>query len=132
MRIGLIASKASLAEYFVTALGLADHAVTLYSAVQDLASALTAAASLQGEAPHEVLLLELILDERGKQLLADLSGLAKELGLPIIVLTTAGREAIDLTQAAFPEVCLRQLPLPLTTLLALIQTQHTSMSSARL
>ena len=132
MRIGLIASKASLAEYFVTALGLADHAVTLYSAVQDLASALAAAASLQGEAPHEFLLLELILDERGKQLLADLSGLAKELGLPIIVLTTAGREAIDLTQAAFPEVCLMQLPLPLTTLLALIQTQHTSMSSARL
>ena len=121
MRIGLFASNAALAEYFLTALGMAVHAFTLYPAVQDLFSALAAAASLQGGAPHEVLLLELILDARGRQTLADLSGLAKELGLPIIVLTTASRDAIDLTQAAFPEVCLRQLPLPLRALLALIQ-----------
>lgn len=121
MWIGLFASNAALAEYFVTALGMADHTVTLYPAVQDLVSALTAAASLQGGAPHEVLLLELILDASGRQLLANLSGLAKELGLPTIVLTTAGRDAIDLAQAAFPEVCLRQLPLPLRALLALIQ-----------
>ncbi len=40
MRIGLLASNAALAEYFVTALGMADHAVTLYPAVQDLFSAL--------------------------------------------------------------------------------------------
>jgi len=121
MRIGLLASNAALAEYFVTALGIADHSVTLYPAVQDLVSALAAAASLQGGAPHEVLLLELILDASGRQTLADLSGLAKELGLPIIVLTTAGWDAIDLTQTAFPEVCLRQLPLPLRSLLALIR-----------
>jgi hypothetical protein len=121
MRIGLFASNAALAEYFLTAVGMAVHAVTLYPAVQDLFSALAAAASLQGGAPHEILLLELILDANGRQLLADVSGLAKELGLPIIVLTTASRDAIDLTQAAFPEVCLRQLPLPLRALLALIQ-----------
>ena len=29
-RIGLLASNAALAEYFVTALGIADHAVMLY------------------------------------------------------------------------------------------------------
>src|SRR2546421_7708245 len=29
MRIGLYASNAALAEYFVTALGIADHAITL-------------------------------------------------------------------------------------------------------
>ena len=128
MRIGLLASNAALAEYFVTALGMADHAVTLYPARQDLVSELTAA-SLQGGAPLEVLLLELILDASGRQLLANLSGLAKESGLPIIVLTTVGRDAIDLAQAAFPEVCLRQLPRPLKALLALIQDQHTSDSS---
>jgi hypothetical protein len=132
MQIGLFASNAALAEYFVTALGMADHAVTLYPARQDLVSALTAAASLQGGAPLEVLLLELILDASGRQLLANLSGLAKELGLPIIVLTTVGRDAIDLAQAAFPEVCLRQLPLPLKALLALIQAQRPSASSATL
>jgi hypothetical protein len=132
MRIGLLASNAALAEYFVTALGIADHAVMLYPARQDLVSTLTGAASLQGGAPHEVLLLELILDASGRQLLADLSGLAKDLGLPIIVLTTAGRDAIDLAQAAFPEVCLRQLPLPLRDLLALIQAQRPSASSATL
>jgi len=130
MRIGLFASNAALAQYFVTALGMADHTVTLYPAVQDLVSALTAAASLQGGAPQEVLLLELILDVSGRQLLANLSCLAKELGLPIIVLTTAGRDAIDLAQAAFPEVCLRQLPLPLRALLALIRAQRLSASSA--
>jgi hypothetical protein len=132
MRIGLLASNAALAEYFVTALGIADHAVTLYPARQDLFSALVAAASLQEGAPHEVLLLELILDNSGRLILAGLSGLAKDLGLPIIVLTTAGRDAIVLAQAAFPEVCLRQLPLPLSTLLALIQAQRTSVSSATL
>ena len=132
MRIGLLASNAALAEYFVTALGIADHAVMLYPARQDLVSTLTGAASLQVGAPHEVLLLELILDASGRQLLADLSGLAKDLGLPIIVLTTAGRDAIDLAQAAFPEVCLRQLPLPLRALLALIQAQRPSASSATL
>jgi hypothetical protein len=132
MRIGLLASNAALAEYFVTALGMADHAVTLYPARQDLVSALNAAASLQGGAPLEVLLLELILDASGRQLLANLSGLAKELGLPIIVLSTVGRDAIDLAQAAFPEVCLRQLPLPLKALLALIQAQRPSASSATL
>ena len=100
--------------------------------MQDLFSALAAAASLQGGAPHEILLLELILDASGRQLLANLSGLAKELGLPIIVLTTVGRDAIDLAQAAFPEVCLRQLPLPLKALLALIQAQRPSASSATL
>jgi hypothetical protein len=105
MRIGLLASNASLAEYFVTALGIADNAV---------------------------MLLELVLDASGRQMLAELSGLAKELGLPIIVLTTAGRDAIVLAQAAFPELCLRQLPLPLRALLALIQAQCLSMSSATL
>ena len=65
MRIGLFASNAALAEYFVIALGMADHTVTLYSAVQDLVSALTTTASLQEGVPQEVLLLELILDERG-------------------------------------------------------------------
>ncbi len=88
--------------------------------------------SQEGGAPHEVLLLELILDTSGRQILAGLSGLAKELGLPIIVLTTAGRDAIGQAQAAFPEVCLRQLPLPLRTLLALIQAQRPSVSSATL
>jgi hypothetical protein len=128
----LLASNAALAEYFVTALGLADHAVTLYPAMQDLVSVLAAAVSLRGGAPHEVLLLELILDVSGRKTLADLSCLAKELGLPVIVLTTAGRDAIDLAHAAFPEVCLRQLPLPLRTLLALIQPQRPSVSSAPL
>src|SRR6266516_1223540 len=94
MRIGLLASNAALAKYFVTALGIADHTVTLYPARQDLFSALVAAASLRGGAPHEVLLLELILDNSGRQMLAVLSCLAKDLGLPIIVLTTAGRDAI--------------------------------------
>ena len=69
--------------------GLADHTVTLYSAKQDLFAALAAAASLQGEAPHDVLLLELIVDASGGQTLAWLNGLARELGLRIIVLTTA-------------------------------------------
>src|SRR6266478_9181018 len=126
MRIGLFASNAALVEYFVIALGMADHTVTLYPAVQDLVSALTTAASLQEGAPHEVLLLELILDERGRQTLAGLSGLAEDLGLPMIVLTTSGRDAIDLIHAACPELCVRQLPLPLTALLALIQEQHPS------
>lgn len=121
MRIGLFASNAALAEYFVIALGMADHTVTQYSAVQDLVSALTGAAALQEGAPHEVLLLELILDECGRQTLAGLSGLARDLGLPLIVLTSAGRDAMALAQAAFPEVCLRQIPLPLSDLFALIQ-----------
>jgi hypothetical protein len=132
MRIGLFASNAALAEYFVTALALVDHAVTLYPAERDLCLVLTAAASQQGEASHDLLLLELILDERGRQTLAGLSGLAKELGLPIIVLTTAGRHAISLAQAAFPELCLRQLPLPLSALLALIAAQRPSVSSSTL
>ncbi|MGZ6365639.1 MAG: hypothetical protein ACXWPS_06695 [Ktedonobacteraceae bacterium] len=114
MRIGLLASNASLAEYFVTVTGLADHTVTLYSAKQDLFSALAAVASLQGEAPHDVLLLELIVDASGGQTLARLNGLARELELRIIVLTTAGRDAITLTQPALPALCLRQLPLPPT------------------
>jgi hypothetical protein len=132
MRIGLFASNAALVEYFVIALGMADHTVTLYPAVQDLVSALTTAASLQEGAPHEVLLLELILDERGRQTLSELSGLAKDLGLPLIVLTTASRDALALAQAVFPEVCLRQLPLPLRDLFALIQAQRPSVSSATL
>jgi hypothetical protein len=132
MRIGLLASNAAMAEYFVAALGIANHAVTMYPARQDLFSALAAAALQEGRAPHDVLLLELILDNGGRQILAGLSRLAKELGLPIIVLSTAGRDAIALTQAAFPEVCLRQLPLPLRALLALIQAQCPSMLSATL
>ena len=132
MRIGLFASNAALAEYFVIAFGIADHTVTLYPVVQDLVSAHTTAASLQEGAPQEVLLLELILDERGRQTLSGLSGLAEDLGLPIIVLTTASRDAIALAQAAFPELCLRQLPLPLRDLFALIQAQRPSVSSATL
>jgi hypothetical protein len=131
MRIGLFASNAALADYFAIALGMADHTVTLYSAVQDLASTLTTAAMREG-APHEVLILELILDECGRQTLAGLSYLAKDLGLPLIVLTTAGRDAIALARAAFPELCLRQLPLPLRDLFALIQAQRPSASSTTL
>ncbi|MGZ3646801.1 MAG: hypothetical protein ACXVCM_23455, partial [Ktedonobacteraceae bacterium] len=55
--------------------------------------------------------------DRGRewgQTLAGLNGLARELGLRIIVLTTAGRDAITVTQPALPALCLRQLPLPPT------------------
>jgi hypothetical protein len=131
MRIGLFASNAALADYFAIALGMADHTVTLYSAVQDLASALTTAAMREG-APHEVLILELILDECGRQTLAGLSYLAKDLGQPLIVLTTAGRDAIALAQTTFPEIRLRQLPFPLRDLFALIQAQRPSVSPATL
>jgi hypothetical protein len=72
------------------------------------------------------------VDERVRQALAGLSGLAKDLGLPIIVLTTAGRDAIALAQAAFPAVCLRQLPLPLKDLLALIEALHPAVPSSAL
>ena len=126
MQIGLFDSNSARVEYFVIALGMADHTVTLYAASQDLVSALTAAASQQEGAPQEVLLLELILDESGRQTLAGLKGLAKDLGVPLIVLTTAGRDAIALAQATFPEVCMRQLPLALRDLFALIQAQHPS------
>jgi hypothetical protein len=132
MQIGLFFSNAALAKYFVSALGMADHTVTLFAASQDLVSALTAAASLQEGAPQEVLLLELILDESGRQTLSGLRGLAKDLGVPLIVLTTAGQDAIALAQATFPEVCLRQLPLPLRDLFALIQAQRPSVPSATL
>ena len=63
MRIGLLASNAAMAEYFVAALGIDNHAVTMYPARQDLFSALAAAALQEGRAPHDVLLLELILDK---------------------------------------------------------------------
>jgi hypothetical protein len=46
--------------------------------------------------------------------------------------TTAGRDAVILAQAAFPALCLRQLPLPLSSLLALILAQRPSVSSAAL
>jgi hypothetical protein len=128
MQIGLFSSNAALAEYFVSALGMADHTVTLFAASQELVSALTTAASLQEGASQEVLLLELILDESGRQTLSGLRGL----GVPLIVLTTAGQDAITLAQATFPEVCLRQLPLPLRDLFALIQAQRPSVSSATL
>ena len=77
-------------------------------------------------------LLALILDERGRQTLAELRGLAKDLGLPIIVLTTVSRDAIALAQAAFPAVCLRQLPLSLRDLLALIEALHPAVPSSTL
>jgi hypothetical protein len=130
MRIGLFASNSVLAEYFAIALGMADHTVTLYSAVQDLVAALTTAASMQEGASHEVLLFELNVDERGRQTLAGFSGLAKDLGLPIIGLTTASRDAIALAQAAFPAVYLRQLPLPLRDLHALIEALRLSVPSS--
>jgi hypothetical protein len=68
MRIGLFASNAALSEYFVTALGMADHTVTLYPARQDLFSEPVVAASLRRRAPDDMLLLELILDNSGTQI----------------------------------------------------------------
>lgn len=132
MRISFLASNATLAEYFVTALGLAGHSVTLYSSREDLFFALFTQASLRQRAQYDLLLFELILDGDWKQATAELSRLARDQELPLIVLTTSGQEAITLAQAAFPGLYIRQLPLPLSALLSLIQAQAPSTLSAAL
>lgn len=132
MRIGLVVSNAALAEYFVDALKLADHSVTLSPSREDLFFALSTDVSLRQRAPYDLLLIELILDDDGKQAIAELYRLGRDQELPLIVLTTSSQEAITLSQAAFPSLCIRQLPLPLRTLLTLIQTQGPSMLSATL
>ncbi len=132
MRISFLASNATLAEYFVTALGLAGHSVTLYPSREDLFFALFTGASLRQRAPYDLLLIELILDGDWKQATAELCRLARDHELPLIILTTSGQEAITLAQAAFPGLCIRQLPLPLSTLLPLIQAQGPFMLSAAL
>ena len=132
MQIGLLVSSAALAEYFVTALGFAGHTVTLYTRRNDLFSVLFAGASLRQRAPHEVLLVELVLDDDGKQVIAELVRLVRDQRLPLIVLTTSSREVIALVQTAFPGLCIRQLPVRLSTLLALIQAQSLCMLLAAL
>ncbi|SRR6266699_3085847 len=132
MRIGFLPSNAALAEYFVTALGLAGHSVTLYSSREDLFFALFTDTSLHQCAPYDLLLIELILDGDWKQVTAELCRLARDQELPLIVLTTSGLEAIFLAQATFPGLCIRQLPLPLSALLPLIQAQGPSTLSAAL
>jgi hypothetical protein len=132
MRIGFLPSNAALAEYFVTALGLAGHLVTLFPSREDLFLALFTDASLRQCAPYDLLLIELILDGDWKQMTAELCRLARDLELPLIVLTTSGLEAIVLAQATFQGLCIRQLPLPLSTLLPLIQAQGPSTLSAAL
>lgn len=132
MRISLLESNAALAEYLVVALGFAGHTVTLYPSREDLFFALFTEVSLHQRAPYDLLLLEQILDDDGKQVIAELYRLVRDQELPLIVLTTSSHEAITLARAAFPSLCIRQLPLPLRTLLTLIQTQGPSMSSATL
>jgi DNA-binding response OmpR family regulator len=132
MWIGLLASNAALAEYFVTVLGLAGHAVTLYPSREDLFFALFTDVSLRRRVPYDLLLIELLLDGDGKQMIAELCRLARDQELPLIVLTTSGQEAIALAQAAFPWLCIRQLPLRLSALLPLIQAQGPSTLSAAL
>lgn len=132
MRISLLASNAALAEYFVTALGLADHAVTLYPSREDLFFALFTDVSLRQRAPYDLLLIELILDDDGKQVIAELYRLTQDQELPLIVLTTSSQVAITLAQSAFPCLCIRQLPFRLRALLTLIQAQGPSTLSAAL
>jgi hypothetical protein len=130
MQIGLLASKAALADFFVSALAVAGHTVRLYPSREDLFSVLFADASLPRRAPHEVLLVELVLDDDGKQAIAALCRLVRDRRLPLIVLTTSGQQAIAQTQTAFPELCIKQLPLRLRTLLSLIEAQEPAMLSA--
>jgi len=129
MRIGLLTSNAALSEYFVSALGLANHTVTLYSSKEGLFFALFTAASLRQRVPYDLLMIELTLDGDWKQVIAELCHLAGDWELPLIILTTSDQKAIDLAQAAFPGLFIRQLPLPLDTLLSLIQAQGPSTSS---
>ena len=130
MQIGLLASNAALVEYFVTALGVAGHTVTVYPSSKELFFGLFADASLPQRAPDELLLIELVLDDDGKQVIAELCRLVRDQKLPLIVLTTSSREAIALAQTAFPGLCIRRLPLRLRTLLSLIQAQEPSTLSA--
>ncbi|HZR38482.1 MAG TPA: hypothetical protein VFB12_00085 [Ktedonobacteraceae bacterium] len=126
MQIGLFASDAALAEYFVTALGFSGHAVTLYSSIEDLFSVLSTDTSLHPRTPDEVLLIELVLDDDGKRMIAELCRLIRGQRLPLIVLTTSDKEAIALTQTGFPGLCIGQLPIRLGELLPLIQAQRSS------
>jgi DNA-binding response OmpR family regulator len=126
MQIGLFASEAALAEYFVTALGFSGHAVTQYPSIEDLFSVLSTDTSLHQRSPDEVLLIVLVLDDDGKQVIAELCRLVRGQRLPLIVLTTSDKEDIALTQTEFPGLCIGQLPLRLSELLPLIQAQRSS------
>lgn len=131
MQIGLLASNAALAEYFVSALEIIGNTVTLYHSREDLFFALSAGAVPPQGGPHEVLLVELVLDNDGKQVIAELCRFVRDRQLPLIILTTSGREALAQAQAAFPGLCIGQLPLRLRTLLSLIQVQEPSTTLAR-
>jgi|SRR5215469_3443905 len=130
MRISFLSSNTVLAEYFVTALGLAGHSVTLYASREDFFFALSTGAALFQRTPYDLLLIELILDGDWMQVIAELYRLARDQELPLIVLTTSGLAAIDLAQATFQGLCIRQLPLPRSALLPLIQAQGASTLSA--
>ena len=129
MKISLLVSDAALAEYFVTALRFAGHIVTLYPSRDDLVSTLFADASQRQPASDEALLIELVLDEKGKRMIAELYCLAQDRRLPLIVLTTSDRGAIARAQDAFPGLSIEQLPLLPGKLFPLIQAQRSSMSS---
>ena len=79
MRIGLLASNAALVEYFVSALGLSSHTVTLYPSREGLFFAIFTGASLHQRAPYDLLLIELTLDGDGKQVIAELDRFARDL-----------------------------------------------------
>ena len=126
MQIGLLASNAALAEYFVSALEVVGNTVTLYPSQEDLFFALSAGASRPQRAPDEVLLIEQVLDDDGTQVIAELCRLVRDRQLPLIILTTSERQAIAQAQAVFPGLCIKQLPLRLGTLLSLIQGRESS------
>ena len=129
MKISLLVSDAALAEYFVTALRFAGHIVTLYPSKEDLVSTLFTDAYQHQPVSDEALLIELVLDEKGKRMIAELYRLAQDHRLPLIVLTTSDRGAIARAQDAFPGLLIEQLPILPGKLFLLIQTQRSSMSS---
>lgn len=124
MRIGLLEVSPAIAELVCTTLHMAGHTVCAYvSAASLLERVCTESSAHALRRPHDLLILDILIDDAGEfALLMQLDRALSE-QLPLMVLTASHADQIAQARQAYPHIAFLSKPFHLKTLLSRIETQ---------
>ena len=127
MRIGLLEDNPAIVDYLSIALELAGHEVSAFTYGSSLLETIFTGPGMQYSLPYDLVIVDILLpgNMSGLQTIDSLQQTIAPGELPMIIISAAAREELELVAARVPHIPLLRKPFKMQVLLQLIEEVKT-------